>query len=86
MPYIKQDARDRVDPIIDALIDNLEDEGQLNYMITRLCLGLARREGISYAAYNKVIGVLESAKLEFYRRQVTPYEEIKIDRNGDVKA
>ena len=37
-----------------------------------------------YYHYNQLIGVLECAKLELYRRLVTPYEDIKITDNGDV--
>lgn len=32
-----------------------------------------------------IIGLLESVKFEFYRRFVSPYEDIKIEENGDVK-
>lgn len=31
-----------------------------------------------------VLAALEAAKLEFYRRQVAPYEDKKIESNGDV--
>ena len=31
-----------------------------------------------------LIGVLECAKLELYRRVAAPYEDDKIDENGDV--
>jgi hypothetical protein len=30
------------------------------------------------------MGVLESAKLELYRRKIAPYEDDKIAENGDV--
>ena len=38
----------------------------------------------NYALYNAVIGVLECAKMELYRRQISPYEDRKIAENGDV--
>lgn len=31
-----------------------------------------------------MVGALESAKLELYRRKVSPYEDQKIEANGDV--
>jgi hypothetical protein len=37
-----------------------------------------------YFNYNRAIGVLECIKLEFYRRMVGPYEDIKIKEAGDV--
>ncbi len=38
----------------------------------------------NYDNYNTVIGVLESMKLEMYRRTVAPYEDLKVQENGDV--
>jgi len=38
----------------------------------------------SYAELNEVIGVLECAKQELYRRVVAPYEDGKAKINGDV--
>ena len=57
--------------------------GTLNYIITRLVhwwLG----DNPNYEKYNAAIGVLECAKLELYRRKVSPYEDEKINENGDV--
>ena len=57
--------------------------GTLNYIITRLVhwwLG----DNPNYERYNAAIGVLECAKLELYRRKVSPYEDEKINENGDV--
>ena len=39
---------------------------------------------VSYSLINEVTGALENAKLEFYRRVVVPYEDMKIKINGDV--
>lgn len=59
--------------------------GELNYFITDLCLEYIKdMGGASYTRYNEVIGVLECAKLEMYRRAVGPYEDKKIAENGDV--
>jgi hypothetical protein len=35
---------------------------------------------------NDIIGVLEAAKTEFYRRIIAPYEDIKIQDNGDMEV
>jgi len=85
MPYIKQSDRERLDPRIKALADAIDKDqraGELNYSITKLFLAL-KGEG-RYKDYNELIGALESAKLEFYRRQVGPYEDDKVKENGDV--
>jgi hypothetical protein len=56
----------------------------LNYIITVLCKKYIQDHGESYQHYNDIIGVLECAKMEFYRRKIVPYEDIKILSNGDV--
>jgi hypothetical protein len=58
--------------------------GELNYIITQLCRQFLARGKASYADHNEVIGVLECAKLEMYRRAVAIYEDGAIQRNGDV--
>ena len=61
--------------------------GHLNYAITRLCDAyICARGGTSYTLLNEVIGVLECAKLELYRRVAAPYEDEKRRANGDVYA
>ena len=58
--------------------------GELNYQISRLCDDYIESFGTSYAILNEVIGVLECAKQEFYRRILAPYEDKKLAENGDV--
>jgi len=58
--------------------------GELNYLITQLCVQYMKSRGRKYAHINDVIGALEGAKLEFYRRYAAPYEDLKIKENGDV--
>ena len=41
-------------------------------------------EPYSFQDLNELIGALECAKQELYRRVVAPYEEDKIEENGDV--
>ena len=85
MPYISQPDRKRLDGAIEnlaKLINQNQRAGDLNYSITRLLL-LNQGEG-RYKDFNELIGALESAKLEFYRRRVAPYEDKKAQENGDV--
>jgi hypothetical protein len=80
MPYIEPDARERIDRG-----GKPETSGELNYAITRLVDDyLIRKGGIRYAHLNEVVGVLECAKLELYRRLAAPYEEKKMGETGDV--
>lgn len=78
MPYIKYGR--------EALADgyaNPTNAGELNFIITSTLLKYLG-EGAGYSDYNEVVGVLECAKLELYRRMVAPYEDTKIAENGDV--
>lgn len=84
MPYIHPEDREELDPFIDYLIDQIDysNIGELNYIITRLCDAMLGE--VRYSKINSLIGVLECAKLELYRRVAAPYEDDKIDENGDV--
>jgi len=57
--------------------------GDVNYVITSVLKGLTK-DNLCYETINKLVGVLECAKLEYYRRVATPYEQQKISENGDV--
>ena len=84
MPYIEKDRRDE---IREAAIEDLSlsTPGELNYAITDLCDDYLLEKGqLSYSAINEVIGVLECAKQELYRRVAAPYEDGKRIDNGDV--
>ena len=81
MPYIDQMDRDCLEQP-DRLIQTV---GQLNYSITAQVHDFIERSGgVSYAAINEVIGVLECAKLELYRMIAAPYEDEKIKENGYI--
>lgn len=94
MPYIKKSDRDKIskgrdrefvdDPIM-MLRLVIDTEGDLNYTITRICHEYLKNKGEKYSTYNTIIGVLECAKLELYRRKCLPYENLKIAENGDVE-
>jgi len=80
MPYIKRDARIRLDQTGDP-----ETVGELNYEISKLVNHYLIRKGeFRYEYLNEVIGALECAKLEMYRRVVVPYEEKKLAESGDI--
>lgn len=58
--------------------------GELNYLITKIVSDYVLDHKISYTTYNEVMGVLECAKFEMYRRAVSKYEDKKIIENGDM--
>ena len=91
MPYIKQAQRGNIDFQISELIDELTEHdqmnvGSLNYTITKLCKAFIAVKGRRYVNLNAVVGMLECAKMEFYRIDVAPYEDKKIQENGAVKG
>lgn len=61
-----------------------QNAGELNFLITHLINNYISFKGEKYQHYNDVIGALEGAKLEIYRRRIVPYEDEKMKENGDV--
>ena len=87
MPYIKQERRDDIMGKSGKAYINIRQinsAGELNFSITMLIKEYLDINGISYQNVNEVIGVLECAKLELYRRVAAPYEEAKCKENSDV--
>lgn len=80
MPYIKLKDRDLLKP--ETVIP--DNAGGLNYQITCLIQDYFNFHGQNYQTANDIVGAVEGAKLEFYRRVVAPYEDFKIEENGDV--
>ena len=84
MPYIARERRVALDAWVDGLMDSLDLPilpGELNYLITKLLL---ETKPNTYRDFNTLVGVLECAKLEFYRRVVEPYETRKRNEHGEV--
>jgi hypothetical protein len=79
MPYLSEAHKS------DVKNGEIFTPGDLNYAIQRAIASYLQQAPISYASLNSVIGALEAAKLEFYRRIVVPYENMKIGENGDLE-
>jgi len=84
MPYILKAERPKFAEAINELSQRIETEGDLNYIITRLLHNEVTKRGKRYAVLNMLLGVLDAASKEFYRRVVGPYEDVKAKENGDV--
>lgn len=94
MPYINKETRKYFDDLVNdihrAIInveldnENTNTEGNLNYIITLLLQKVYNNGTTSYENINNAIGILECVKQEFYRRVAVPYEDVKIETNGDV--
>ena len=82
MPYIDSSSLNR-----ENLTPSSENDpmtaGELNFCITCMC-DQYLAHNLDYQAINDVVGALEGAKLEMYRRIAAPYEDYKKAVNGEV--
>lgn len=78
VPYIKdEDKRDLLGRVA-------RKPGELNFLVTEIIADYWYFGDKNYQAINDILGALEGAKLEFYRRIAGPYEDKKIQENGDI--
>jgi hypothetical protein len=92
VPYINQNDRNTIDRYLVRLFEEQLDtfsSGQITYILTSICQRwLASREQakgpLRFDDYSDVLKVLESAKLEYYRRVMGSFEDGKKIVNGDV--
>ncbi len=80
MPYIPQDKRPNLNT------ENLhpQNAGELNFVISQICAQYLKDKGLKYQHLNDIMGALEGVKAELYRRVAVPYEDKKIQENGDI--
>jgi hypothetical protein len=87
MPYITQTRRDEIDPALEEFQKSIAHlnlgVGDLNYIISNLVWDEYNKKP-SYGQANNLLGVLSGVNMEFYRRKVAPYEEEKMEENGDL--
>lgn len=93
MPYIKKQDRKRIvqcgdfgGDVADVAIrvEHIYNAGELQYAIAEMIKEYIETKGLQYQTCNDIMGALAGAQMEFYRRTVAPYEDTKIDENGDV--
>ena len=81
MPYITEHIRK---DLKDEPTRDPQSAGELNYTLSKVCDEYLHLNGVCYQSFNDIIGALEGAKLEIYRRLCAGYEDQKIKENGDV--
>ena len=85
MPYIPKSEKDRVDKGLVALhLSDINNAGALNYAVHQVIAKYISQNKEDYQTYNDIIGVLDCAKMELYRRVISDYEDKKILQNKDV--
>lgn len=88
MPYIKRQDRAQYQELIAKLAATIPQDpkaraGHFNYVVS-LLIEKTYGTKMRYADHNEVVGVLHCIALEFYRRKTAPYEDIKIQEEGDL--
>lgn len=84
MPYIDPKTRELFEDQINNLGAMIDIPGELNFVITKLIHSYLHYKGLSYIVINEVIGVLECAKMELYRKIAAGYEDKKQLENGPI--
>ena len=82
MPYVSPAARSTLEKITKAIEEKPPlNAGELQYLIAVMIKSM---DTSRYQNMNDIMGALAGAQMEFYRRTVVPYEDKKIEENGDV--
>lgn len=81
MPYIVPERRLDIGL---SLKEIPQDEGELNYCISKLLNAYMYQHGLSYARMGDCTAACGNAEAEFRRRVMDGYEDGKIISNGDV--
>lgn len=86
MPYTKpQDRTPEMEYAISTLVAEIQNKGDLNYTICELVGNLILKNGgMSYTTVSNWIDGVHGAERELTRRLLNPYEDEKIEENGDV--
>lgn len=58
-----------------------DQDGSINYLVTKIIKQVYPQK---YFHMNRALGVLSAVSLELYRKVIGPYEDTKIEENGDV--
>lgn len=88
MPYISRSERKQYQEVLSNLAEIIPNDrmlrpGHINYIVSLLIEKVYGTQ-LRYADHNEVVGVLNCIALEFYRRKTAPYEDIKIEEEGDL--
>ena len=82
MPYVKQERRPDLNKVVIAMTEaSVKADGDLNYILYRFC---KLHVTPSYNSYKNFLGELNEAAEEIRRRLLAPWEDMKIEENGDV--
>jgi len=85
MPYIDQNSRKKFEDILeDIKFEGVETAGEMNYLISKICLIYLERHGKRYQYMNDIMGALTGVQAELYRKCFGIYEDEKEKENGTI--
>ncbi len=82
MPYISPEKRPDMNKVVEVMkVVGVKADGDLNYILFKYC-----KEAVpsSYNSIKNFLGELDECRAEIRRRLLAPYEDMKIEQNGDV--
>jgi hypothetical protein len=87
MPYVVQEKRPALDIVVQSMArvfkeGGIKADGDLNYVLYAYCKRYIKP---SYNNYKNFRGELRECADEIKRRLLDPYEDEKIEENGDVE-
>ena len=91
MPYLTQEDKDKNavnENYLTDYTDNLSIQdlaGHINYLNFMIVRRWIKKNGKKYFVFATIVGTLICCILEIYRRLIAPYEDEKINSNGDVE-
>lgn len=92
MPYVQHLWRLRYQKDLEKVISKLvedtfggrENNGVVVYIIYSIIKKIYGRDASNFEVKSNALKVLRATELEFYRRVMAPYEDKKIQENGDI--
>jgi len=85
MPYLTDEEKARLNPLMEPIRGQIATPGQLNYVICRLFVDAVRQQyDLSYTRLSAFHAGVQDAADEIYRRVLGEYENEARLKNGDV--
>ena len=82
MPYVKPKDRYKLDLVVRVLqLHKIKANGDLNYILFKFFKESVPKD---YNSVKNYLGELDEVRVEIRRRFLAPYEDFKIEENGDV--
>jgi hypothetical protein len=85
MPYTEKPKRTVITALVDRMMSQIVEPGDLTYAMFLICKRYMQMYGPRYRTLHSIMGCLDCTSKEFYRRYVAPAEDLAMEKNGDVE-